>query len=188
MTTRTTLYLLASVTLAAAPAHADSSAISAAPSLHVDAEIDPVAYVLSGYSVHLGVGRGRFRADLGAFAIQIPHALDDNDGFTSSTNGFGVKLQYFLFNEHRGAFVGVGGNMGSSLIERDDTDLASRSRQFSVSAHAGWRLAITEWFYANLWLSLDLNLNAKDVTLDGKTYHPDKWTVFPLVHLGYRFQ
>jgi hypothetical protein len=156
--------------------------------VHVDVEIDPTAFILAGHSLHVGLGRGRFRVDLGAYAEQVPHALDGNAGFTRSFNGFGTKLQYFLFDEQRGGFVGLDGGVASSLIQLDGTAMASNTTQFSAGANIGWRWRITDRLYASTWVSLDRNLTARDVVLDSSTYKASHWTVFPAIHLGYRFQ
>jgi hypothetical protein len=154
--------------------------------VHVDVEIDPTAFVFAGHSLHVGLGRGRFRIDLGAFAMRIPHAVDGNEGFTRSFSGFGAKLQYFLFDEARGGFVGVDAGVASSLIERDGTQMASNTTQFIVGANVGWRWRITDRL--STWISLDRNVNARDIVLDSATYKASRWTVFPAIHLGYRFQ
>jgi hypothetical protein len=156
--------------------------------LHVDVEVDPTAFVFDGHSLHLGLGRGRFRIDLGAFAMRVPHALDGNEGFTRSFSGFGAKLQYFLFDEARGGFVGLDAGVASSLIERDGTDMASNTTQVIAGVNVGWRWRITDRLYASTWISLDRNLNARDIVLDSSTYKASRWTVFPAIHLGYRFQ
>jgi len=52
----------------------------------------------------------------------------------------------------------------------------------------GWRFAFGDHFYATPWISVGYTFNAKDVTLAGSTYSPSRITVFPAVHLGYRFK
>ncbi|MDB4956514.1 MAG: hypothetical protein JWO36_4083 [Myxococcales bacterium] len=120
--------------------------------------------------------------------MRVPHALDGNEGFTRSFNGFGAKLQYFLFDEARGGFVGLDAGVASSLIERDGTEMASNTTQFTAGANVGWRWRITNQLYASTWISVDRNVNARDVVLDSSTYKASRWTVFPAIHLGYRFQ
>lgn len=160
---------------------------AAEPPVRGDVEVDPTAYVLSGYSVHVGVGWTRLRVDLGAFAIAVPRFVHGNDGFSSSVDGLGVKLQYFPFAEEHGGFVGVDAGFNRQLIRLDGTDLAAREEQLSLGAHVGWRFEIGPSFYATPWIGLSYGFNVHDVTLNGQTFRQGPWTVFPAVHLGYRF-
>ena len=72
------------------------------------------------------------RLDLGAFAIAVPGAFQPNDDFDVSANGFGAKVQYFLFAEQRGGFAGIDANLAWNLAQRADTDLAARDRQVTL--------------------------------------------------------
>lgn len=188
---------LASVLLAAAPAAAEtpSGEPGRAPvtparvsAFHVDAEIDPTAYVLSGYSLHLGLGYERLRLDLGAYAMKLPKFAHADDGFDVSFDGFGAKLQYFFLAEQRGLFAGVDGGVMRVLAQRQGTDLARRNHQVGAGVHAGWRIAIHEGLYVTPWIGVGYSFGARDVTLAGSTFQPNPVTVFPAVHIGYRFQ
>src|SRR5262249_42230115 len=136
---------------------------AAEPPVRGDVEVDPTAYVLSGYSVHVGVGWTRLRVDLGAFAIAVPRFVHGNDGFSSSVDGLGVKLQYFPFAEEHGGFVGVDAGFNRQLIRLDGTDLAAREEQLSLGAHVGWRFEIGPSFYATPWIGLSYGFNVHDV-------------------------
>jgi len=193
MTIRSLLALVASLILgaAAAPAMAEPAPPAqddGAPGLRVDAEVDPTAYVLNGYSLHVGVGHRRLRVDLGAFAMQIPAAIHGNEGFTQSFDGFGAKLQYFLFAEQRGGFVGIDGGLAHVLVQRNGTGLASRQTQINVGVNAGWRFSIAANLYATAWLGVGRALGADDVMLGDARFDSQPWTVFPAIHVGYRFQ
>jgi hypothetical protein len=157
-------------------------------SLHFDGEIDPTAYALEGYSLHLGVGYRRLRVDLGAFAIAIPEFVHGNDGFDASFDGFGAKAQYFVFEEQRGAFVGVDAGLSRMLVTRDGTDLAARQTQVSVGVNAGYRIALPAGFYATPWLGVSYGFGAHDVTLGGATFKSSRVTIFPAIHFGYSFR
>jgi hypothetical protein len=163
-----------------ATAHADD--------LHADAEVDPTAYVLDGYSLHVGVGWDRVRVDLGAYAMALPDAIDGSDDFSVAFDGYGVKVQYFVLEPQRGPFVGVDGGVARLRVSRDGTDLSQRRTTVGAGVHAGWRFAITEELYATAWLGVGYSTDAADVMLDGETYEPTRVTVFPAVHVGYRFR
>jgi hypothetical protein len=162
-----------------------ASTASASP-FHADAEIDPTAYALSGNSIHVGLGYDRFRLDLGNFALDLPRFFTGNDGFDASFDGYGVKLQMFTFAEDRGLFVGVEGALDRMLVQRGD--FAARVNQPGFGVQVGYRIMITDHFYATPWIGVDYHFNAGDVTLDGATFKSTPITVFPAVHLGYQFR
>lgn len=182
---------LALSTLTAASAQAQDrapAAAAASPSrLHLDVEVDPTAYILRGYSLHVGIGWRRLRVDLGAYAMAMPEFMHGNPDFDVSFHGFGVKAQFFPLAEQRGLFVGVDTGLAMPLVRRRDTDLARTGLQVSVGAHVGWRLPIVAGLYVTPWIGLSYSFNAEDVTLANRTFVSNPVTVFPAVHIGYRF-
>jgi hypothetical protein len=136
----------------------------------------------------VGLGWSRWRADLGAYGLALPAALTGNDDFAVAFHGYGVKLQYFLFAEQRGGFVGVDAGVNRPLVRRKGTDLASIRTEYSTGVNFGWRFVFAEHFYATAWLGLGYALNGKAVTLGESTYQGNRWIVFPAIHLGYRFR
>jgi hypothetical protein len=172
----------------AEPAPGAPPALAAPPALHVDAEIDPTAYALSGNSIHVGIGYRRFRLDLGNFAIAIPAWLHGNDGFDASFDGYGAKLQVFPFDEQRGLFAGIDGGWSRVWIQRKGTDLAVRQQQLSAGVHLGYRIAVIDRFYVTPWIGVSYQPGARDVVLAEATFEAMPISVFPAVHLGYRFQ
>lgn len=105
-----------------------------ASAFHADAEIDPTAYVLDGFSIYVGLGWKRWRFDLGNYGMALPRFAHGNSDYDVSFAGFGAKVQYFLFAERAGPFVGVDGGANRLLLQRRGTDLAARqsveARQF----------------------------------------------------------
>ena len=174
--------------LVAARADAQAAVPHERAGMHMDFELDPTAYVLAGHSLHVGLGYGRARLDLGNFAIAMPQFLHGNDGFDVSYDGYGVKLQYFLFAEQAGLFAGVDGNLMRGLAQRQHTSLSTRSLQGSLGLHVGYRIPIIAGFYITPWIGVDYDFGARDVTLRGATYKASSITVFPAIHLGYRAQ
>ncbi len=171
----------------AAPANLTSSSDHQSH-FHGDFEIDPTAYVASGHSLHVGIGYDHLRVDLGAYAMQMPKFFTGDDDFDLSMNGYGIKVQYYLFHEQRGGFVGVDGGVTHILSRLEGTDLARRQRMFGVGVNAGWRFTLPAGFYVTPWLGVSYNFGVEDVMLGGKTQHNDPVVVFPAVHLGYRFR
>lgn len=153
-----------------------------------DVEIDPTAYALRGHSVHAGLGWEHLRVDLGAFAMEVPRFAGGTEGFTTSFSGFGAKAQWFLREGLAGPFLGVSAGVSSALVQRDGTELAARRRLVGLGAHVGWRLDLGDAFYVTPWIGVDRNLGSRDVVLDGRTAKGLPWSVFPAVHVGYRFR
>jgi len=175
--------------VAAAGETPDPAASSAASPVGVDVEVDPIAYALDGYSLHVGLTRGHFRVDLGAYAIAMPEAVHGNEGFSASFDGFGAKAQYFPLARGTRLFVGAGVGVSRVQIEHEGTQMASRDEGISAGVHVGWRFDLPAGFYATPWVGVDYALTGgDDVILDGATFERSRWSVFPTVHLGYRFR
>lgn len=151
-----------------------------------DAEIDPIAYAAGGYSVHVGVGRGRVRVDLGAFAADIPEWLHQTEGFDVRMDGFGAKLDVFLREDWSGPFAGVeAGLLGITLRSPDgDHDF---DRRLNVGGRVGWRFPLGAGFHVTPWIGLDYALGANDRNVGAHRYEENPWVFFPTVHLGYQF-
>jgi hypothetical protein len=186
MTNQHTLSI-AVATLAASLA-AGTTAAGASP-LHVDAEIDPTAYALSGNSIHVGIGYDQYRLDLGNFAMRVPQFVHGDDGFDVSFAGYGVKLQMFPFSEHqRGLFAGIDGEVTRVLVQRQGGAMAERQNQLGAGVHVGYRIAIVDRLYVTPWIGVGYQFGASDVTLGGATYKASPISVFPAIHLGYQFE
>lgn len=180
------LALLAAGLLLAVPVQAQSGAAVGGGTFHVDFEVDPTAYVLSGHSLHVGLGYGRARLDLGNFAMSMPRFMHGADGFDVSFQGYGLKLQYFFQAEPDGFFAGVDAGLARVLAERHDTALAARDAQLSVGAHVGYRVPIAGGFYITPWIGVGYSFGVRAVTLAGATYEASPFSVFPAIHVGYR--
>lgn len=157
------------------------------PSWSADVEVDPLAYATGGHSVHVGFGRGRVRADLGAFAADIPEWLHGNEGFDVRMDGFGMKLDVFLKDDWQGPFAGIeAGVLGMTLRSPDGAH--DRETHLQVGARAGWRFSLPAGFYATPWLGVDYAIGAGDRTVGAFAYEESPWVIFPTVHVGYRFR
>lgn len=178
---------------APAPARKDDALTASAAlpqksrTIHFDLETDPTAFAFSGYSLHAGFGYRQLRLDLGVYAMDVPGFVEPNDGFQSSFRGAGAKLQLFLFDDQKGGFVGVDGGMNQLRIQHSKTGARDSQWQAGIGVDFGWRFALPYGFYATPWLGLGYVLNAKDMQVAEKTYHPNAITIFPAVHVGYRF-
>jgi hypothetical protein len=55
----------------------------------------------------VGIGKGRYRFDLGAFGLTLPEAIHGQKDFRSSFTGYGAKFDVFLNEDGWGLFAGV---------------------------------------------------------------------------------
>jgi hypothetical protein len=199
MTTTTTLATLSILSLAVAASNAqaddgqapaDATPLAAAVDshFHADAEVDPTAYALNGYSLHVGIGVRHLRVDLGAYSMQLPKAMSGDDDLTVAFDGYGVKLQYFLFGEQKGGFIGVDAGLTRPTISKPDMQLAVRNTELGVGVNFGWRFTFGDKFYATPWLGIGYGINPHTVMLGESKYEGSHLTIFPAVHLGYRFR
>jgi hypothetical protein len=170
-----------------------AAAVLAAPAtraqetkLHADAEIDPLAYALNGYSLHVGIGYRAFRLDIGAFAMDVPHFIHGNTQFEYAAHGFGLKLQYFFSGKQSGIFAGIDTTTGHGLVQRRQSDLARRDRQFSVGANVGYRIPIVGGLYVTPWIGLGYEFLADDITLGERKFESSPIVPFAAIHIGYR--
>lgn len=155
---------------------------------HVDVEIDPTAYALSGNSIHVGIGFSHLRVDLGNFGLALPQLTHGDDGFDVRFDGYGAKLHYYLRTEQTGLFVGVGASFARVRVHLQGSDLAGSDDQLGTGVEVGYRIPVVDHFYVTPWIGVGYDVGADKVTLGGKTYDPNPVTIFPAIHLGYQFR
>jgi hypothetical protein len=73
-----------------------------------EAEADPTAYALEGFSVDLGhpILGERLRVRLGAFGAKTPEWVHGNSGFTENSQRLSFKFDYFPLRPSSGLFLG----------------------------------------------------------------------------------
>ena len=160
-----------------------SPALAASP-LRVDVEVDPIAYALDGYSLHVGLGAGAWRVDLGAFAATLPEVAHGQTGFDASFSGFGMKLDRTFGEDGMGLALGLEAGLSHLLVRRDDR--AAVMRLGTVTARVGYRLPLGEHFFVMPWVGVGAYLGARDVAVGDATWAQPVALVFPTVHVGYR--
>jgi hypothetical protein len=190
MNPRTLILLSALVASAVGEARADQprSPTVAASAFDVDFEIDPLAYALGGHSLHAGIGRGRVRLDLGAFAAQVPALFHGNAGFDVAMSGFGAKLDVFLSPEAFGPFAGVEASWLQNSVQHVDSGIAARTSNLTGGLRVGWRIGLPGHFYVTPWLGVGLVLGAEDRMIGGGRYQESRLVLFPTVHVGRLFR
>lgn len=152
----------------------------------LDIEIDPIAYGLSGYSLHAGFGRENFRLDIGIFGLKAPTSFHGNDNYELDYKGYGAKIDY-LFGSYDGLFVGL--EASSTNIEhtlKSTGETADRT-QIAFGPRIGYRFFLNKNITITPWIGMGFNLETDDVTLSGETFDQDPITLFPTVHVGWKF-
>ena len=152
-----------------------------------DIELDPLAYALGGTSVHGGIQVDRFRFDLGAFSLDVPEAFHGNMGFALSMAGAGLKLDYFPLAQNTGLFFGAEVSLSKTTIIESGSKQADRATHAGVSARVGYRIDLGKAFFLSPWVSVGY-ASGEDRVIGGRTFEHSRLTVFPTVHIGYRFR
>jgi hypothetical protein len=154
-----------------------------------EAEADPTAYALEGFSVDLGhpILGERFRVQLGAFGAETPEWVHGNSGFAENSLGLTFKFDYFPLRPSSGLFLGADSNYSWVRYELNQTHEHVDRNIVGLGPRVGYRLNFGKHFYLSPWVSVDYQFNAKDVTISGKTFHENRYSVFPALHLGWTF-
>ena len=119
--------------------------------------------------------------------MAVPQFFHGNSDYDVSFDGYGAKLQYFLFAEQSGGFVGVDGGLNKLYLERKGTELAARQNQYGIGIDAGWRFLITSGLYATIWAGISHVFNTSDITLADRTYEAKPWSPFAALARGLPF-
>jgi len=153
----------------------------------VEVEADPIAWALNGYSLHVAKLFGQLRVNVGAFGVDVPTALHGNDGWESTMRGAGVKIDY-LGASRDGFFMGVeGGYMRYNYLRTGEIAPVGRD-VLGAGVRGGYRLLLGgRGLYVVPWVGVGYNINGDDVVVAGERFDRSAITVFPTVHLGWRF-
>lgn len=154
-----------------------------------EVESDPTAYALNGFSAHVGhpVFDGRLRLQVGAFGAETPEWIHANSGFTEDSRGGTFKIDFFPLRPLSGLFVGADSNYSQVRYELEETHERTYRNMVGLGPRVGYRFNVGKHLYLSPWASLDYQFNAKDVSISGKTFHEKKYSLFPAVHVGWRF-
>jgi hypothetical protein len=152
-----------------------------------DIEIDPLAYIFKGFSVHAGYQVERIRYDLGIFGLEEPEALHKQENFRHRGIGAGVKADY-LFKSYEGVFVGI--SISSALHTYTYLPSNTDTQRFGLtsSIRTGYRFMIGRHFTIVPWGDVGYSLNNPDpVTVNDETFATDRFKYFLTIHLGWKF-
>ncbi|MCF0041291.1 hypothetical protein [Dyadobacter fanqingshengii] len=155
-------------------------------------EADPIAYILNGYSFHVGYTLGHVRFDAGVFGIKQPKFALENEQFSVKSSGFGIKADY-LFRANKGFFLGLQSDYGTDRMGLKNTAVRQEAESIMLGLRTGYRFMFGKkenqykGLYLVPWVALINTLDPADIMENDQRYEQKKWSLFPTVHLGYRF-
>ena len=163
-----------------------ASVIMAAPvEGQLEVELDPIAFAMGGYSLHLAHGLGSTRLDIGVFGLDVPESIHGNRGWTQAFDGVGLKWDY-VGTDPFGLFVGLdGGYMRNRYSRRGEAGSELRDVT-GLGVRAGYRFRLTDSFYVVPWVSVSRLFGAHDVHMGQGAFSTRTLQVFPTVHVGWR--
>jgi hypothetical protein len=153
----------------------------------VEVEVDPFAYALNGYSLHLATVLTDFRVSLGAFGIDVPRAMHGNAGWNETMRGAGIKVDY-LGSGIDGFFAGAdGGYMRNRYALATGGDAEVRGI-LGLGVRGGYRLPIGgSGLYVAPWVGVSRYFNGDPVTIGNDSFDRSSVAIFPTMHIGWRF-
>ncbi len=153
----------------------------------IDIDIDPIAYVLKGFSIHAGLNTDHIRYDIGVFGIEVPESFHGNDGFNNYMWGAGAKADYYFKGTEKGLYTGFGMDLTSSRVRLEETGNETSVTQFGAGINIGYKIGITKNLFVKPWFGLSYLFNADDIVIDGQAFEQSSIRPFPTVHVGWTF-
>ena len=156
----------------------------------LEIEIDPIAFALEGQSYHVAIAGEASRFDVGVFGLELPDD-SDNPNYTVSFDGFGVKWDY-TGDCIDGLFWGVQASQIDIGFEFNNPNSGAPKEGTTRTTNTygnrfGYRTG-KEGLYVTPWIGFDRVEPYDNVVLGGgQKYNQDSVTVFPTIHLGFRF-
>jgi hypothetical protein len=178
--TRISLFTVGAALLLALPSPSPVAA-------QVEVEVDPIAYALDGFSLHVAKVLGSVRVNVGTFGIEVPGAFHGNDGWRQTMRGAGLKVDY-LGSRIDGFFLGLDGGYMRDRYSLTATGAAEARNVVGIGVRGGYRLPLGgRGLYVAPWMSVSYNFNGDPVTIDGQSFERSGVQLFPTVHVGWRF-
>lgn len=159
---------------------------------HFDVELDPIAYALKGFSVHLGYQKNVIRYDAGVFGLDEPSSFSVNKDFKVRLKGFGIKAIY-MGNKPGGWFAGIGTDYGFVNATHKLTGDQKKGNTIGIGINGGYRVLVGKTaktgsgLYFSPWLGVDKVFFVKKPVFTSTTYKEQNIRFFPTVHVGWRF-
>ena len=158
----------------------------------IEIEADPIAYIFRGYSFHLGYTMGHLRFDAGVFGIKQPDFALENDLFSVYSSGVGIKIDY-LIKRNKGLFIGLQSDYGTDKTGLKSSSTKVNSDGVTLGLRTGYRFMFgkkenqCKGLYLVPWIALIHSPDPVTINESAHEYIQRQWSVFPTIHLGYRF-
>jgi hypothetical protein len=155
-------------------------------------EADPIAFIFNGYSLHTGYTMSHMRFDIGVFGIKQPNFPLENKSFSIFSSGAGIKADYLL-RKNRGIFFGLQSDYATDKIRLKTSKDSQSVSCFTLGLRTGYRFMLGneehqfKGIYLAPWVALIHSFNPANITNSGQQYIQPNWSIFPTIHLGYRF-
>jgi len=153
-----------------------------------DAEVDPIAYVAHGSSLHVGLRTSRLRFDLGAFSIVEPEFIHGQKDFEDGASGYGTKIDLYLLQPQTGPFIGIEGGLMNQQIVEERSQTRKRISSIAAGGRMGWQFELPAHFFIKPWIGVGHRFGNDDVPVAGRTFHQSSLLIFPTFHVGYSFR
>jgi hypothetical protein len=155
-------------------------------SAQIEVEVDPIAYGLNGFSLHIANVMESVRVSVGTFGIDVPEWLHGNDGWNAAMRGGGMKLDY-LGSGIDGFFLGVDGGYMRMTYGAGGGSEVKRSEWVS-GARTGYRIPVGgRGLYVSPWVGVSYTFGGGDVVIGDDRFDHRPIAVFPTIHIGWRF-
>jgi hypothetical protein len=157
-----------------------------------DIEVDPIAYALSGFSVHVEypIAENQ-RIDFGVYGLEVPEFFHNQKNWNQNIWGFGFKWDYFLSGKMEGFFVGIGADYSESKCSLSQSDKVVFKSFYATGVNTGYKFNLFSdnkgGLYIKPWIGFDYTFGDKESKINNSVFEHQSLRIFPTVHLGWSF-
>lgn len=154
-------------------------------------ESDTVPFLNKGYHGSVWYGSAGKRIRLVYAKATFPDAFTP-DGFSNLTSRFKEMEFDFFIGKRREEFLGpwiaIGGGRTDMSIQSSTTGATATITSNDLHSGIGYAIPVTEGFYINPWIGVDIHLNALEkVQVGNETWNPRKADLVGGMKLGIKF-
>ena len=155
-------------------------------------ELDPLAFLNKGYSIHLGYENWGMRFDLTKVKVDFPESFEeafyDTKAFDLVSNISGVKIDYIgnRTNWTKAAFIGLDVNYQSQRFTHRETLKSKNLNTFNLGIRAGYKFKIFKGFYITPWAAIWKNVHKKEsFSVENDLISTNDFDWITTIHFGY---
>lgn len=155
-----------------------------------EVEIDPIAYALSGYSIHLGRFSGAWKFDINAASESLNKSETktflSNTDFTTRFVTYGAKVDY-IGASHFGFHVGLQWDYIQWRYTSTVSNTSVNNNVQDAGVRVGYRWGAGS-LYVDPWVGFLYNYQGVgNIGVGGQNYVQRNFQIFPTLHVGFRF-